>query len=114
MAPAKVEFVSPKTITKSGFDFIIAESNINISKESAVVLLDELRAVTAARSERTNFLLTVVASIFLPLTFLTGLIGMNVVGIPYANHPYSFWVIVSVCAAIAVVQIMLFRRWKWL
>jgi zinc transporter len=88
--------------------------DINISKESAVVLLDELRAATAARSERTNFLLTVVASIFLPLTFLTGLIGMNVVGIPYANHPYAFWAIVGVCAAIALVQLWLFRRWKWL
>ena len=88
--------------------------DINISKESAVVLLDELRTITAARSERTNFLLTVVASIFLPLTFITGLIGMNVVGIPYANHPYSFWAIVAVCAAIALVQLWLFRRWKWL
>jgi zinc transporter len=88
--------------------------DINISKESAVVLLDELRTITAARSERTNFLLTVVASIFLPLTFITGLIGMNVVGIPYASHPYSFWAIVAVCAAIALVQLWLFRRWKWL
>ena len=88
--------------------------DIDISKESAVVLLDELRAFTAARSERTNFLLAVVASIFLPLTFITGLIGMNVVGIPYADHPYSFWVIVAVCAAIALTQVWLFRRWKWL
>jgi zinc transporter len=88
--------------------------DIDISKESAVVLLDELRAFTAARSERINFVLTTVASIFLPLTFLTGLIGMNVVGIPYADHPHAFWVIVGVCLAIALVQLWLFRRWKWL
>jgi zinc transporter len=88
--------------------------DIDISKESAVVLLDELRAFTAARSERINFVLTAVASIFLPLTFLTGLIGMNVVGIPYASHPGAFWAIVGVCAGIAFVQLWLFRRWKWL
>lgn len=88
--------------------------DIDISKESAVVLLDELRAFTAARSERINFVLTAVASIFLPLTFLTGLIGMNVVGIPYANHPHAFWVIVGVCLAIALAQLWLFRWWKWL
>jgi zinc transporter len=88
--------------------------DIDISKESAVVLLDELRAFTAARSERINFVLTVVASIFLPLTFLTGLIGMNVVGIPYADHPHAFWVIVGVCVLIAVSQLLLFRRWRWL
>jgi zinc transporter len=37
-----------------------------------------------------------------------------VVGIPYANHPHAFWVIVGVCLAVAIVQLWLFRRWKWL
>jgi zinc transporter len=88
--------------------------DINISKESAVVLLDELRTLAVARSERTNFLLTVVAAIFLPLTFFTGLIGMNVIAIPFADKAYAFWGIVGICAAIAVTQLLLFRRWQWL
>lgn len=88
--------------------------DIDISKESAVVLQDDMRARILARSQRTNSLLTIVATIFMPLTFLTGLLGMNVAGIPLANHPLAFWGVVASCVAILIVQLVLFLRWKWL
>ncbi|MXO60031.1 zinc transporter ZntB [Altererythrobacter salegens] len=91
--------------------------DIDVSKESAVVLLDELRGRSLAASERTNYLLTIVAAIFLPLSFLTGLLGINVDGMPGAGeglHPYAFWTVVGVCAALIVLMLWLFRRWKWL
>ena len=87
--------------------------DIDVSKESAVVLMDELRARALAASERTNFLLTVVASIFLPLTFLSGMIGMNV-PIPLSDKPWAFWAIVGLCALIVGIQLLLFRKWRWL
>ena len=43
------------------------------------------------------------ALIFLPLTFITSLLGMNVQGIPYANHPDSFWVITIFCVLVGIV-----------
>lgn len=89
-------------------------SDIDISKESAVVLMDVLRARTLARSERTNYVLTLVAAIFLPLGFLTGLMGINVGGMPGLDDPLAFWVVVGICAAIFALQMVLFRRWKWL
>jgi len=88
--------------------------DIDVSKESSVVLMDELRARSLAASERTNYLLTIVAAIFLPLTFLTGLLGINVGGMPGADHAQAFWIVVGLCAAIMAVQIALFWRWKWL
>jgi zinc transporter len=92
--------------------------DIDISKESAVVLMDELRGRAVAKSERTNYLLTIVAAVFLPLTFLTGLLGINVGGMPggvdTGRHPDAFWVVVGLCLAIMAVQLWLFRRWKWL
>lgn len=88
--------------------------DIDISKESAVVLMDELRARSLAGSERTNYLLTIVAAIFLPLTFLTGLLGINVGGIPGADDGAAFWIVVGLCAAIMLTQLALFRKWKWL
>jgi zinc transporter len=39
--------------------------------------------------------------VFLPLTFLTGLLGMNVDGIPFAHAPWAFWGVVGMCAALA-------------
>lgn len=88
--------------------------DLDISKESAVVLMDDIRGRSIARNERTNYLLTIVAAIFLPLGFLTGLLGINVGGMPGMNDPMAFWVVVGICTAIMVMQLFLFWKWKWL
>ena len=88
--------------------------DIDISKESAVVLMDELRARSLAAAERTSYLLTIVAAIFLPLTFVTGLLGINVGGMPGVDDDRAFWIVCLVCAAILLVMLVLFRRWRWL
>lgn len=88
--------------------------DIDASKESAVVMLDDLRARAVAGSQRTTFVLTVVATIFMPLTFLTGLLGSNIGGIPGSNHPDAFWILSAICGAILAVQLFLFWKWKWL
>lgn len=88
--------------------------DINISKESVLVLQDDIRARSLASSERTNYLLTIVAAIFLPLGFLTGLMGINVGGMPGVDDPDGFWIVVGLCGAIFLMQIVLFWKWKWL
>lgn len=88
--------------------------DIDASKESAIVMLDDLRARAVAGSQRTTFVLTIVATIFMPLTFLTGLLGSNIGGIPGADHPQAFWILSGLCTAILAMQLLLFRLWKWL
>jgi zinc transporter len=88
--------------------------DLDISKESAVVLMDDIRGRSIARNERTNYLLTIVAAIFLPLGFLTGLLGINVGGIPGMGDTDAFWVVVGLCGAIFCVQLVLFWKWRWL
>ena len=88
--------------------------DINISKESALMLQDDLRARALARSERTNYMLTIVAAIFLPLGFLTGLLGINVGGMPGVDDGDAFWIVVVLCGLIMAMQIALFWKWKWL
>ncbi|MDT0577023.1 zinc transporter ZntB [Croceicoccus sp. F390] len=88
--------------------------DIDISKESAIVLQDDIRARAAARSNRTSYLLTIVAAIFLPLSFVTGLLGINVGGVPGAGDADAFWIVCGLCAAILSAQLLLFWRWHWL
>lgn len=88
--------------------------DLDISKESALVLQDEVRARSLARSERTSYLLTIVAAVFLPLTFLTGLLGINVGGMPGVEDDRAFWIVVALCTVLLVLTLILFRRWKWL
>ena len=88
--------------------------DIDISKESAVVLQDELRARSLASSEHATYMLTIVAGIFLPLSFLTGLLGINVGGMPGMNNPEAFWAVVALCALLFVGLLVVFRRLRWL
>ena len=88
--------------------------DIDISKESALVLQDELRARSLASSEHATYMLTIVAGIFLPLGFLTGLLGINVGGMPGLNDPDAFWAVVALCGFLFIALIVVFRRLRWL
>ncbi|MCV0384240.1 MAG: zinc transporter ZntB [Erythrobacter sp.] len=88
--------------------------DIDISKESAVVLQDELRARSLASSEHATYMLTIVAGIFLPLSFLTGLLGINVGGMPGTDDPRAFWIVVALCMAVLIGLMVLFKRLRWL
>ena len=79
-----------------------------------MVLQDELRARAVARSDRTNYLLTIIAAIFLPLGFVTGLLGINVGGIPGADAPHGFWLACLLIGGVATFQWWVFRRLRWL
>lgn len=88
--------------------------DIDISKESALVLQDDLRARAAAQTQQTQNLLTIVAGIFLPLSFITGLLGINVGDIPLATPgSHGFWIIVMLCIGIFAVELAIARKLKW-
>ena len=88
--------------------------DIDVSKESAVVLMDELRTRALASNERATYMLTIVAGIFLPLGFLTGLLGINVGGMPGTQDGDAFWWVTGACLTIIVVLMIVFKKLKWL
>ena len=75
---------------------------------------DEIRARAVASSEKATYMLTIVAGIFLPLSFLTGLMGINVGGMPGVEDGDAFWWVTGGCVAIIVVLLAIFKRLKWL
>jgi zinc transporter len=60
------------------------------------------------------YLLSIVAAIFLPLGLLTGLLGINVGGIPGTESPYAFIVVCAGLIFIAFIQALIFRRMRWM
>jgi len=60
------------------------------------------------------YALTILAGVFLPLTFLTGLLGINVAGIPGSENPWAFVSVCVILAGITGAQIWVFRRLKWI
>ncbi len=83
-------------------------------RDRAAVTQDELRARHETRVGRTLYLLTIVATIALPLGIITGLLGINVGGIPLSESPWGFAVVCGVLALIAVGEVVLFRRMRML
>lgn len=58
--------------------------------------------------------LTVIATIFMPLTFITGWYGMNFQNMALLRAPGGYLLVVAVCAAIAVAEVVFFHRRGWL
>jgi zinc transporter len=48
------------------------------------------------------------------LTFITGLLGMNVEGIPYAHTHWAFWGVVAFCVVVGAAVLGWFARRRWL
>jgi zinc transporter len=71
-------------------------------RERAALMHEELTDLRAELMDSRALMISIVALVFLPLTFVTGLLGMNVDGIPYAKEPWAFWGVVGVCVAIGV------------
>ncbi|MEO0613185.1 MAG: zinc transporter ZntB [Pseudomonadota bacterium] len=88
--------------------------DIDVSKESALVLQDDLNNRAAQETNKTMYMLSIVAAIFLPLGFLTGLLGINVGGMPGVDTPTAFWVVVVLLIGVMALQYYLFKKLKWL
>ena len=58
--------------------------------------------------------LTTVATIFIPLTFIAGIYGMNFENMPELHYRYGYYVIWGIIIAVTIVMIIYFRRKKWI
>ena len=82
-------------------------------RERASLTHEALTDLRAEQLDSRSLVIAIVAMVFLPLTFLTGLYGMNVKGLPYAEEPWAFDAIVAACVVIALGIIVYFVRRHW-
>lgn len=82
-------------------------------RERAALIHEALTDLRAETIDSRSLIIAIVAMIFLPLTFITGLLGMNVQGIPYAQEPWAFWGVVGLCTLLAVGVAGYFIREHW-
>jgi len=93
---------------------IRAVEELDEIRERAAIIQDEVMNRLSEQMNRTMYVLTLVASILLPASFVTGLLGVNVGGIPGADDPFAFIVLVLLIALLAFTQIVIFHRLRWL
>jgi len=80
--------------------FSAAISDTAALVERVKQLQEELAALVNEQTSRTLFVLTVVTVLALPINLVAGLFGMNVGGIPLAQHPYGFFLVVAPLVAL--------------
>ena len=68
----------------------------------------------ARKQARNSFILSVGAGIFLPISFLTGLFGVNIGGMPGLNSPWAFAILCASMALLAVLLLIVIRWKKWI
>jgi zinc transporter len=82
--------------------------------ERAALVHDQIMDRRAELLNRSLLILAAVTTIFMPLTLITGLIGMNVAGIPFAGEPWAFAVIIGILVVLGLLEFIWFRSRKWL
>ncbi|MCB1670567.1 MAG: zinc transporter ZntB [Gammaproteobacteria bacterium] len=88
--------------------------DIDAVRERAAAAHDELLTQMSEEMNRRSYVFTVVATIFLPLGFFTGLMGINVGGMPGVEDDTAFWIVVVLCVGLMSALAMLFRWNRWL
>ena len=87
---------------------------LEAARDRLGVMQDHLEARVAATQGKNGYVLSVIAAIFLPLGFLTGLFGVNVAGMPGIETPWAFGVLCLTSTLLGVALYLLFRWLKWL
>jgi zinc transporter len=88
--------------------------DIDAVRERAALAQEELLSVVSEQMNERMYVLSLVAAIFLPLGFFTGLMGINVGGMPGVESNDAFWVIVAICISVMLALAVVFRWKKWL
>jgi zinc transporter len=88
--------------------------DIDSARDRASITQEELNNKLSEQMNRAMYTLSIMAAIFLPLGLLTGLLGINVGGIPGSEYKWAFTLVVVLLIAIAIVLLVWFKKIKWL
>jgi zinc transporter len=83
-------------------------------RDKVSLIQEELSNTLSDQMNKKMYILSIISAIFLPLTFLTGLLGINIGGIPGANNDNAFYIFSIILVMVTSAQFLLFKKKKWL
>jgi magnesium transporter len=87
--------------------------NLENNREVLSGLMDMQMANMSNRMNQVMKVLTVIATIFIPLTFIAGIYGMNFDYMPELHFKHGYFVVWAVMVAVFIAMLAFFRRKKW-
>ncbi len=88
--------------------------DLDSARDRAAITQEELNNRLSEQMNKTMYILAIVAAIFLPLGLVTGLLGINVGGIPGTQNEFAFAFVSIFLIAFAFAQYLIFKRKRWI
>ncbi|QIR15556.1 zinc transporter ZntB [Shewanella aestuarii] len=88
--------------------------DLDAIRDRAGVTQEELQSHQSEQVNKRLYFLSLISAIFLPLGFLTGLLGVNIAGIPGADTDWAFAAFCGGLLGLIAIQMLIFYRLKWL
>ncbi len=107
-----VKRVNRRRIHEAGDRTLRIAEEMDAIRERAEIIHDQIMFKRSENINRYMLTMAAIAVVFLPLTFITGLLGINVAGIPGSQDPVAFTVVSAILIALGVVLFVIVRRYK--
>nr|WP_321256825.1 magnesium/cobalt transporter CorA [uncultured Pseudodesulfovibrio sp.] len=92
----------------------LSVDSAEIYKEMLASHITTYNMVMGNRLNEIMQFLTIFATIFIPLTFLAGIYGMNFDVIPELHYKYGYYVLLSLMVAVAITMLLYFKKRRWI
>ena len=83
-------------------------------RDKLSLIQEELSNTFSDKNNKKMYILSIISAIFLPLTFLTGLLGINIGGIPGSEDENAFYIFSTILLVIVSIQFYIFKKKKWI
>ncbi|MBL7009449.1 MAG: zinc transporter ZntB [Planctomycetes bacterium] len=113
-SPAWLEVGAQDSLHHLADQVVRLAEDIDALRDRSTVANDQLESRMNLRMNQRLYLFTVVATVFLPLGILTGLLGINVGGMPGAEDPNAFWMVAAGLTALGGIELAILRSIRWL
>ncbi len=88
--------------------------NIETQRDTIANIMDLYHSGLSNKMNQVMQVLTIIATIFIPLTFIAGIYGMNFDNIPELHWKYGYFIILGIMIGVIIIMIMYFKKKKWL
>ncbi|EFE48638.1 hypothetical protein NEIELOOT_02612 [Neisseria elongata subsp. glycolytica ATCC 29315] len=88
--------------------------SLDASRDMVLSMMDIYLSFQSNRMNQQMRVLTVITIIFMPLTVITGIYGMNFDNMPELHWQYGYFMVLGLMASIIVGLLVFFSRRKWL
>lgn len=110
------DIIDPKTHSyiRDLYDHIVHVSeSIELSREMVWNLMDMHMSIISNKMNEVMKVLTIIATIFIPLTFMAGIYGMNFDNMPELHYKYGYHILWAAMIIIFIMMLIYFKRKKW-